>query len=420
MRNHFLVITIAFLMTIVLPAIGQNEGSKIVKSILSKVSMDGNIPPIVESTEIPNAQAIQKNGTTYLLYNPNFIKQLNANSQAKWAAYSVFAHEIGHLVLPTRHNFSETDARKRKENELEADIFSGRVLARFEAPREQATSGLNGINWKHIQPAFYPDSTKRANAILRGYDEEKKKMSDERNSEKTKISLNSERKNIWNKLNTPPSAEIDDEKIVVELNTANIGDFPYYKVCLISNNSNVVPRTVEGLGVFTKDKLPQKVVWYYRRDKVSKENASLPNLLSAYIYDINALPRQPNNAAKVVEYTILAGGIGLFITGGIKTIKSLNIYEPYNDIRNPNDPFYKTESRTNLYKRANGEWLNARIMFGGAALLGGTWYLIHCRHQKRKNANSLLCLPAQPKRFEWSPLVASDAAGASVGVRWRF
>ena len=396
----------------------ENEGTIIVKEILSKMSQESErIPPVVESDSVPIARAVLKNGVPYLLYNPKFLKQ--SNPQTKWVLYGVFAHEIRHLTSINRHNLAEKDARKRKENELDADTYSGRVLARFYAPRDQATQSLNSINWKKENPEFYPDYNQRSKAILTGFDDEQRKIKQE--DVGTPVKIDNNKFNPWDKLANPPTEfTVYEDRIVIQINVSNIGIFERYKVCLIHDNPNILPQSVEGTGVFTRDKLPQKVIWYYRRDNISKDNAV--KSLSIYVYNAYDMPQSPRVGAKALKWGCFIGGSGLLIMGGIKTANALNLYNPYKATTNPNTFLTQNngQTRTERYTSANSVWRDARYMLAGGVVLGTIGTVMCIRQQKRKDANKLICYPVTPKRLEWSPIIAASSEGVGLGMNLRF
>ena len=122
-----------------------SEADRIVLEIVDALGLQKNF--IVKSSNVPNALATTDGGQRYILYSTTFLEKFKADANTRWAAYSVLAHEIGHHL--NGHDFSETDSRKRKLLEMEADQFSGSVLRMLGAtlPESQAgieTFGLQG------------------------------------------------------------------------------------------------------------------------------------------------------------------------------------------------------------------------------------------------------------------------------------
>jgi hypothetical protein len=86
--------------------------------------------------EVQNALAVVTNGKRYILYNPRFIDLLTRVTGTKWAAVSVLAHEIGH------HLWRKSNNGKPLATELEADEFSGYVLAKMGASLDEAQAAM--------------------------------------------------------------------------------------------------------------------------------------------------------------------------------------------------------------------------------------------------------------------------------------
>lgn len=140
------------------------EADRIVSEIVDALGLQKNF--IVKSSNVPNALATTDGGKRYILYSTTFLEKFKADANTRWAAYSVLAHEIGHHL--NGHDFSETDLRKRKLLEMEADQFSGSVLRMLGAtlPESQAgieTFGLQGESNTH------PSKTARREAIAGGW-----------------------------------------------------------------------------------------------------------------------------------------------------------------------------------------------------------------------------------------------------------
>ncbi len=141
-----------------------SEADRIVLEIVDALGLQKNF--IVKSSNVPNALATTDGGQRYILYSTTFLEKFKADANTRWAAYSVLAHEIGHHL--NGHDFSETDSRKRKLLEMEADQFSGSVLRMLGAtlPESQAgieTFGLQGESNTH------PSKTARREAIAGGW-----------------------------------------------------------------------------------------------------------------------------------------------------------------------------------------------------------------------------------------------------------
>jgi len=85
-------------------------------------------------------------GAPAILYSPRFLERLNEQTKTPWAAVGVIAHELGHHHYG--HVGEDTDeltpAIERQE-ELDADYFSGYALARLGASLAEAQASLDDI-----------------------------------------------------------------------------------------------------------------------------------------------------------------------------------------------------------------------------------------------------------------------------------
>ncbi len=98
----------------------------------------------------------------------NFSKRVKSTTNTDWGAISILAHEVGHHL--NGHTLDRSmDKHKR---ELEADEFSGFVLAKLGATLEQAKSAIN-----HFVPisatSTHPGKLERIKAIETGYNSAK-------------------------------------------------------------------------------------------------------------------------------------------------------------------------------------------------------------------------------------------------------
>src|SRR5215213_8487184 len=115
------------------------EGRKIAQEIVDIVGLKANFE--VREANIPNAAAVVYGGKRYILYNPNFIIQLEKTTGTKWAGISVLAHEIGHHL----NGHTITAAGSQPALELEADEFSGFVLRKMGATLQQAQAAMKAL-----------------------------------------------------------------------------------------------------------------------------------------------------------------------------------------------------------------------------------------------------------------------------------
>ena len=115
-----------------------DEAQQIIAVIMDANILDPNFT--IKSGDVDNALATFENGQRYIIYNTAYIERIKQSAGTDWAAYYVFAHEIGHHLNNHRFDLSDSDARK--EQELRADVFAGGMLYRLGAPLNEAHQGV--------------------------------------------------------------------------------------------------------------------------------------------------------------------------------------------------------------------------------------------------------------------------------------
>ena len=71
------------------------EAEGIIKDIMDAYSLPQNF--IVKAADCKNALATSEGKQRYILYSTAFLEHFKKEANTKWAAYSVLAHEIGHI-----------------------------------------------------------------------------------------------------------------------------------------------------------------------------------------------------------------------------------------------------------------------------------------------------------------------------------
>ncbi|AOW20332.1 M48 family metalloprotease [Urechidicola croceus] len=146
-----------------------NEDAEItVDNILDKIGLFRNF--IIQ--ECPNINnAVAKNidvgsgyKERYILYDSNFFEKIDTKAGNDWAATSVLAHEIGHHL----NGHSLNDEGSNHKFELEADEFSGFVLARMGASLSDSQSAINTLRYEKATHT-HPAKLDRLNAIEKGW-----------------------------------------------------------------------------------------------------------------------------------------------------------------------------------------------------------------------------------------------------------
>ena len=140
-----------------------NDVQKVSQNILDIVGLKANFD--LREANIPNAAAVNYNGKRYILYNPNFMKQLEKTTGTKWAGISVLAHEIGHHL--NGHTMSGQGSSP--DLELEADEFSGFVLRKMGATEDQAGAAMRTLATNEASRT-HPARDNRLYAINEGWE----------------------------------------------------------------------------------------------------------------------------------------------------------------------------------------------------------------------------------------------------------
>ena len=150
------------------------EAELILEKILSTLRIPKDFA-LVECSEIENCMALVSEGTKYILYNKNFIKEIgNLNIQDdkyhSSAKISVLAHEIGHHVYGHTSTQKKLTLEERRKMELEADEFSGFVMYKIGATLDQAKILVDKIT-SNFDDTFstHPSKNKMLEAIEIGY-----------------------------------------------------------------------------------------------------------------------------------------------------------------------------------------------------------------------------------------------------------
>lgn len=112
------------------------HAKKVINGIISVIGLRPNFE--IREANVPNAAAVVLNGKRFILYNAEFMDDINTASGTYWAGISILAHEIGH------HLNGHTLDRKgsRPDTELEADEFSGFVLNKMGASLIEAQAAM--------------------------------------------------------------------------------------------------------------------------------------------------------------------------------------------------------------------------------------------------------------------------------------
>lgn len=141
---------------------------KYLDTIVSSVGvMTGGEIKLNAADSIKNAVATIYNNKRYILYNPDFLKMLQHDDTLSWANLTILAHEVGHHV--NKHNFGEENCQKRREQELEADVYAGKAMRCLCATREEATAAYASLPRSPLPGSCYPSSILRQQTVAQAW-----------------------------------------------------------------------------------------------------------------------------------------------------------------------------------------------------------------------------------------------------------
>lgn len=133
---------------------------------------------IVPCDNINNCAAIVwSDGLRYIIYDKKFMKSISMSANTNWTNLSILAHEIGHHL--NGHTLVSTNLSDSRQEELEADEFSGFILAKMGATLDQAQAAMKSINHPSCSDDIHythPCLLKRLTAIEKGWSDASKQQ----------------------------------------------------------------------------------------------------------------------------------------------------------------------------------------------------------------------------------------------------
>lgn len=138
------------------------EGLEVIQRITSKVGLAPNFS--VMQANVPNAAAVIRDGTRYILYSQVFIDRTKSQS-TEWATWAILAHEVAHHL--NGHTLLESGSRPPLE--LQADQFAGFAIRRMDGSLEQALAAYQSM--PTAGSTTHPPRSARLEAVTRGYHE---------------------------------------------------------------------------------------------------------------------------------------------------------------------------------------------------------------------------------------------------------
>lgn len=139
------------------------EARGYINTMLDSINWRENFT-VQEQNGINNAYATIIRNRRYIIYDNNFLENLDAYAGTRWASISVLAHEMGH-----HYRNHVIDARgSTPPKEIEADYFSGYVMAKLGATLQEAKAAMEQIASPRGS-ASHPARADRLSAITQGW-----------------------------------------------------------------------------------------------------------------------------------------------------------------------------------------------------------------------------------------------------------
>ena len=139
------------------------EARDILNTMLERINWKENFN-IREDNGIRNAYATIINNSRWIIYDNNFLEDIDAYTATKWASISILAHEMGHHYY--NHVVSRSGSTPPKE--IEADAFSGYVMQRIGATLNESVAAISAIATDYAS-STHPAKRDRVAAITRGW-----------------------------------------------------------------------------------------------------------------------------------------------------------------------------------------------------------------------------------------------------------
>lgn len=135
----------------------------LVENILAYSGLEMNFI-LEEKPGYENASAVIRNGQRYLLYDPEWLREIARDHDTDWVRLGVLAHEIGHHVQG--HTLDEEGSKP--PNELQADRYAGFVLGLMGATLPEAMTSMEHHHEKASRT--HPGKQDRVKATLEGWE----------------------------------------------------------------------------------------------------------------------------------------------------------------------------------------------------------------------------------------------------------
>ncbi len=149
------------------------KAEQVVDNILSNVGLFRNFI-IKECPDISNAVAATVKSSLgsferYIIYDKAFLDRVSGVTGTDWSAISIMAHEIGHHL----NGHTLTEGIGNHQAELQADEFSGFVLAKMGASLEQSLGAIKQYG-NVTSTNSHPNKNLRIKSISEGWNKANK------------------------------------------------------------------------------------------------------------------------------------------------------------------------------------------------------------------------------------------------------
>jgi hypothetical protein len=139
------------------------EARDIVKNMLDSIKWKENFS-LREQNGINNAYATILQNKRWIIYDNDFLENIDTYASTKWASISVLAHEMGH------HYYNHVVSGKGSTipTEIEADGFSGYMMNKLGATLEQSVAAMKAIATDKASTT-HPAKADRVASITKGW-----------------------------------------------------------------------------------------------------------------------------------------------------------------------------------------------------------------------------------------------------------
>ena len=369
-----------------------HERLRLILEEIKDASSSAIVIKLQESTATRNAEAYRDGSNNYIRYNPAFVTQFEKNAQTKWAVYSLLAHELGHLILG--HDLQERNPAVRRELELNADNFAGRVLNTLGATREEALAGFRNMG-QDLSGGVYPPASDREFEVGDGWDAQEDAWK-ARGQHPRDAALRFEPR-LTGKVSynwaRNAQATIKGRRMEITYKVPpnkNVQTFRPF--LMIDPHSSLVPQTLDWVGD-SSHAGNHTVIWYFERDGYTREQVMHPDEIGVGAFAPGKVPQKPGGWVPPLELTGFVGGL---VAAGIGYRKEQDAYSTYKNIYlaspNPQSTVYDGTSRTAVFNDANDRHKKAQyLLWSGVGVATGSliMYLIHT-HPKSKRAKKVI------------------------------